>query len=1067
MNKGSNVKDTVKSAYENNKNILYVQLVGDWADIKSDTLNDGSPMDPMLGRVVGSDYYPDIIIGRFSANDASHVATQVDKAVRYEKSPDPDGSWYSVGLGIGSEEGAGQGDDGTSKVIVHEDLTCFTTNDPFICDDTPSDLLSHGTHVSGIALGTGKESSGKYASMAPGASLLNIKALNRNGIGLETDIIRGIEIALLGTNDIRGDEPTIEADVINMSLGSYVMDQSIDPIQSVIENMVTKYGVPFIVAAGNYGPGKFSIGSPAVNPMVVAVGSAMSYKPNAVSSFSSRGPTLSHALKPDIIAPGAFIVSACAADSGLCQNGDAYIENSGTSMAAPMVAGAVALLIQQAHQKGENLDWMQIKDRLLNQADIVTSCDGLPNPATIRDQGSGLIRIDRSLQSEVVFSPANISFGLIPCDQPSAKSTLYLTNNANHTKQIQLDWYFGDDKGNDFKQAVSFTPSEFVIGPGETQPVTLELNMTVLPPMQHLRYLEGRVFVFDFGKLAAHSMFGLTQEGEKTTLRVTLISPDGPGGDIDPFSSVRIYDAQKKAGYHDFIHLDPMDIIPGVDPVLEIRVPVDSIYNLVFNTMKFAISEEPTIETYRINHYEIPVGRTPVEVTLDASKAGPVSLNIADDPNADMSKAAFDFYKFYRRPNGTLVASGSTGYGFPGYNVHSNNQPTLGSTLVFNRWSCKGSTTEAGEELWYHWTDSREHDEPHALVVTERDLDSAAVATIRSNSESPLTGSLEWTACPSDVELFQGRCSDIVIFPMPNAQNPINQKAFFKPLEAGFKLHWAPQLEIMQAAYFFEDNRVTQIEGVDLIGRIWRPGEHAVLELGLRTSKPNLTSVARKKNRLEIFGTTLMDPYGLTGSPYVTWKDGFEVEIWIDGIQTVEYKRDFLGGLHLDLSPCHKEFIDVRLHAMTNPAWFTYPVETDTNIRFWSFPYKQGEISIPQTRYQVDNLNRNNRVACTGNGKCRIKFDILFDSTTDHVGWKYLMFGLVSLSTDGGKNWFMPDRIVMGAKSLRIKSTLRMQEAQIEIPISVRLFGMTYPGIIIDETVSNAILLEKEPAGTK
>ena len=110
---GTNVKTTVANAYSSNPNILYVQLVGDWADIKCDLGGgDNSPMDPMLGCVVGTDWYPELLVGRFSANSTDDVTVQIDKAINYEKNPDMAGTWYKTGLGIGSPDGDGIGDDG-------------------------------------------------------------------------------------------------------------------------------------------------------------------------------------------------------------------------------------------------------------------------------------------------------------------------------------------------------------------------------------------------------------------------------------------------------------------------------------------------------------------------------------------------------------------------------------------------------------------------------------------------------------------------------------------------------------------------------------------------------------------------------------------------------------------------------------------------------------------------------------------------------------------------------------------------------------------------------------------
>ncbi len=125
---GTNVKTTIQSAYSANNNLLYVQLVGDWADIKSDMLG-SAPMDPQLGCVVGSDQHPDICIGRFSANSAAHVTIQVDKVINYEKNPDLGASWYTAALGVASNQGPG--DDGELdythiNVIYNDKLDPFT-----------------------------------------------------------------------------------------------------------------------------------------------------------------------------------------------------------------------------------------------------------------------------------------------------------------------------------------------------------------------------------------------------------------------------------------------------------------------------------------------------------------------------------------------------------------------------------------------------------------------------------------------------------------------------------------------------------------------------------------------------------------------------------------------------------------------------------------------------------------------------------------------------------------------------------------------------------------------------
>lgn len=102
---GTNVQSSILNACNANRNLLYVQLVGDWADIKGPATSLGEPLDVKMAEVAGSDRFPDIIIGRFCASSAAEVTNQVNKAINYEKTPDLAGAWYHKGLGIGGDDG--------------------------------------------------------------------------------------------------------------------------------------------------------------------------------------------------------------------------------------------------------------------------------------------------------------------------------------------------------------------------------------------------------------------------------------------------------------------------------------------------------------------------------------------------------------------------------------------------------------------------------------------------------------------------------------------------------------------------------------------------------------------------------------------------------------------------------------------------------------------------------------------------------------------------------------------------------------------------------------------------
>ena len=112
--------------------IAFVLFVGDIDQIPSPRYSDGagsnSPADPSYGFVAGSDYYPEIIIGRFSAENTSHVETMINRTIEYEMDPDPNADWYKKGSGFASDEGPG--DDGEIDYEhldnIRDDLLGFT-----------------------------------------------------------------------------------------------------------------------------------------------------------------------------------------------------------------------------------------------------------------------------------------------------------------------------------------------------------------------------------------------------------------------------------------------------------------------------------------------------------------------------------------------------------------------------------------------------------------------------------------------------------------------------------------------------------------------------------------------------------------------------------------------------------------------------------------------------------------------------------------------------------------------------------------------------------------------------
>ena len=232
---------------------------------------------------------------------------------------------------------------------------------------TPSDGYGHGTHVASIVGGDGSESGGKYIGVAPLVNIINVKVSNDDGSALMKDVVAGLQWVLQNK-----DKYNIR--VVNLSLNSSVAESyHTSPLDAAVE-ILWFNKIVVVASAGNRG--NESIYPPANDPFIITVGATndkgtASLSDDVLASFSAYGPTTDGIQKPDLVAPGTNIIArlvnqnmGLAAAHPSNKVGDQYFRMSGTSMAAPMVSGTVALLLQD--EPGLTPD--QVKYRLMSTA---------------------------------------------------------------------------------------------------------------------------------------------------------------------------------------------------------------------------------------------------------------------------------------------------------------------------------------------------------------------------------------------------------------------------------------------------------------------------------------------------------------------------------------------------------------------------------------------------------------------------------------------------------------------------------------------------------------------------
>lgn len=264
------------------------------------------------------------------------------------------------------------------------------------------DESGHGTHLSSVVAHSGESTragkgTGTYKGVAPDAKLVSVKAFNIEGQGGMLDIVRGVQWVV-------DNRAKYNIRVLNLSFAARPRwPYWLDPINQAVMR-AWQDGIVVVAAAGNEGPEPMTIGAPGNLPYIITVGAytdswtGEERSDDYIPDFSSRGPTPSAHIKPDLVAPGGHITGVIRPGSSLTKEHPEYMLNNdnfvltGSSQASAVVSGVVALLLQLEPQLTPD----DVKCKLISSAEPAINRDGLLAYSPFQ-QGHGAVSATRAI----------------------------------------------------------------------------------------------------------------------------------------------------------------------------------------------------------------------------------------------------------------------------------------------------------------------------------------------------------------------------------------------------------------------------------------------------------------------------------------------------------------------------------------------------------------------------------------------------------------------------------------------------------------------------------------------
>ncbi|TDD28059.1 peptidase S8 [Kribbella turkmenica] len=473
----------------------------------------------------------------------------------------------------------------------------------------PADLFGHGTHVAATIAGTGAGAGGTRKGVAPKADLLVGKVLGDDGYGYDSWIIAGMEWAAAEG-----------AKVVNMSLGGGPTD-GLDPLSQAVNDITARTGALFVISAGNSGDDE-TVGTPGAAAAALTV--AAVDRDDKLAWFSSRGPRVGDAgLKPEISAPGVGIVAARAAGTAMgTPVDDLYTAASGTSMAAPHVAGAAALLAQQ------HPDWKagQLKDALVSTAKTQ------PNQ-TVYAQGAGRVDVSRAI-SQKVTATGVADFGLVTPTEASTRTITY-RNSGNVPVTLSLSAAVTNLDVNKPETDAFGVPATVTVPANGSVDVAVNLAAAKLERGLH----SGWVVATGANGIANRTALGALRAGKKYKVTLRGIGRDGQPSGIPALSL-----------FGDNSRSDTLGWIPNGSSRLTVELEEGTyLLNAVVHQYdpqdeQVSLITDPNLEITK-----------DTEVVIDARKAAPITI---ETPKPSEQQAILSYYVHRVYGNGRAISHG-------------------------------------------------------------------------------------------------------------------------------------------------------------------------------------------------------------------------------------------------------------------------------------------------------------------------------------------------------------------------------------------------------------------------